>query len=156
MVATVYARTLRRAAEILGGIDQLRAYLRVPGPQLRAWLEAAEKPPLDVFLKIVDLIYECGPQAAGAQRIRVGPNTARCNTCDGMDFTLLDPGAPVTSTSVLECIRCKQRTRRGDLVVSASDEGAKRGAAWLNRTRRPKTVSPPDPVSSEDKLEPED
>ena len=129
-------RTLRRAAEILGGIDQLRIYLRASRRQLAAWMQGGEKLPLDLFLKIVDLILEHGsPSIPGTQRIRVGPHTARCHACDGIDFKLLDPSAPVTNMSVLVCIHCKQQATRGSLVVAAADEGAKRSAAWINRTQ---------------------
>jgi len=56
MSLTVHAKALKRAAEILGGRDRLREYLRVPASHLNLWMSGAEKPPLDVFLKVVDLI----------------------------------------------------------------------------------------------------
>jgi hypothetical protein len=52
---TVYRRTLWRAADVLGGKDQPRAYLRVPMHRLEAWM-ADEQPPMDVFLRTVDLL----------------------------------------------------------------------------------------------------
>jgi len=56
MYLTVHAKALNRASEILGGRDRLREFLRVPASHLTLWLSGAEKPPLDVFLKVVDLI----------------------------------------------------------------------------------------------------
>src|SRR5438874_2201830 len=53
---TVQARALRRAADILGGKDELRAALRVPMPRLEEWLQGAALPPMDIFLKAVDII----------------------------------------------------------------------------------------------------
>lgn len=58
MSLTVHAKALKRAAEILGGTDRLREHLRVPASHLAQWLAGAEKPPLDVFLRAVDLISD--------------------------------------------------------------------------------------------------
>ena len=57
---TVYGRALRRAADILGGKDALRARLHVPIRQLEQWLDGTAMPPTDVFLSAVDIIS--GPQ----------------------------------------------------------------------------------------------
>jgi hypothetical protein len=54
----VRARTLRRAAEILGGPAQLRTYLNVSAICLGAWLTGIDTAPTDVFLKAVDVIME--------------------------------------------------------------------------------------------------
>lgn len=122
-----------------GGIDELRAYLRVPRPQLVLWMQGAEKLPLDMFLKVVDLVLEqpAPPEGvSGTRRIRVGPNTARCPKCDGIDFVPRAPGAPITNVSILVCFHCGQETPRGNLAVAAADEGTKRSAAALNRLQR--------------------
>ncbi|HEY2337227.1 MAG TPA: GAF domain-containing protein [Burkholderiales bacterium] len=58
MYESVHTKALQRAAEILGGKDQLREYLRVPASHLTLWLSGAEKPPLDVFLRVVDLLSD--------------------------------------------------------------------------------------------------
>src|SRR4051812_28661166 len=63
MYLTVQVKALNRAAEMLGGPDRLREYLRVPARQLALWLSGAEKPPVDVFLKVVDLISDGVPVA---------------------------------------------------------------------------------------------
>jgi hypothetical protein len=55
---SVYTKALQRAAEIAGGKHSLRAYLRVPTRALEAWMQGKEKPPMDVFLKAVDLISD--------------------------------------------------------------------------------------------------
>ena len=57
---TVQSRALRRAADILGGKDKLRAALRVPMASLEEWLEGKVQPPMDVFLKAVDIISSPG------------------------------------------------------------------------------------------------
>jgi len=53
---TVYGRALRRAADILGGKEALRAALHVPLTRLDEWLEGQSDPPMDIFLKAVDII----------------------------------------------------------------------------------------------------
>ena len=53
---TVQARALRRAADMLGGKNELRAALRVPMTSLDQWLEGTVQPPMDVFLRAVDII----------------------------------------------------------------------------------------------------
>jgi hypothetical protein len=53
---SVYARALRRAADILGGKDELRAALHVPLRSLEDWLDGRSEPPMDIFLKAVDIL----------------------------------------------------------------------------------------------------
>ncbi|HET7364163.1 MAG TPA: GAF domain-containing protein [Burkholderiales bacterium] len=59
-IPVVYAKALQRAAEILGGKRQLRERLRVPMSYLEAWMAGGEQPPMDVFLKTVDIISAAG------------------------------------------------------------------------------------------------
>jgi len=53
---TVYSRTLHRACEVLGSLDALSRQLNVPAPTLARWIGGLEQPPLDVFLKAVDIV----------------------------------------------------------------------------------------------------
>jgi hypothetical protein len=53
---TVYARTLHRACELLGGLDALSRHLNVSAPMLARWISGLEQPPLDVFLAAVDIV----------------------------------------------------------------------------------------------------
>jgi len=53
---TVYARTLHRACEVLGSLDALSRQLNVPGSTLARWIGGLEQPPLDAFLKAVDIV----------------------------------------------------------------------------------------------------
>jgi hypothetical protein len=55
---TVHMRALRRAAQSLGGVEALRAYLQVPMGQLAGWLHGEASPPQTVFLRVVDLLAE--------------------------------------------------------------------------------------------------
>jgi hypothetical protein len=58
MRRTVYSRALARAAQILGGAEELRSYLNVPKSLLDLWLGGYGMPPDDVFLRVVDLLAE--------------------------------------------------------------------------------------------------
>ena len=68
MSPTVHSRALRRAAELLGGKERLREHLRVSARELDAWLDGMREPPMDVFLKAVDLISGQGAQAFETSR----------------------------------------------------------------------------------------
>lgn len=55
MLPDIHSRALRRAAEILGGNEQLRVYLGASEVDFSAWTENRELP-RRVFLLLVDLI----------------------------------------------------------------------------------------------------
>ena len=62
-VPTLYARTLSRAAEVVGGEEQLALQLRVAPSQLALWLAGKATPPGDIFLNAVDIVGEHNIQA---------------------------------------------------------------------------------------------
>ena len=66
---TVRSKALQRAADLVGGRHALRATLGVSLRDLERWLDGGETPPLDVFLKSVDII------AAAPQRARRASET---------------------------------------------------------------------------------
>ena len=53
---TVYARTLRRAAEIVGGVEKLRSELGVHSEDLVHWLQGTKAVPQEIFLRAVDIV----------------------------------------------------------------------------------------------------
>ena len=53
---TVHARTLRRAAEIVGGIELLAGQLDVRDENLKKWLEGTLPVPEEIFLRCVDIV----------------------------------------------------------------------------------------------------
>jgi hypothetical protein len=59
-MANVYSRTLRRAAQILGGEDKLASHLRITPTDLALWIQGTGVPPSDVFLQAVDLVTAKG------------------------------------------------------------------------------------------------
>jgi hypothetical protein len=68
---SLYARTLRRAASILGSERQLSDFLGVRPLTLESWMRGNDMPPVHVFLRAVDII-----QAEEAARaVRSGRNT---------------------------------------------------------------------------------
>src|SRR5688572_23397778 len=70
MGESVYARALRRAADVVGGKSALRELLRVPMSELEGWLAGADKPPMDVFLKAVEIISAVPPAGSALERSR--------------------------------------------------------------------------------------
>lgn len=57
-LAEVHVKTLRRAAEIAGGEQQLAFLLKVTPSHLALWLAGYTDPPGDVFLRAVDLVFQ--------------------------------------------------------------------------------------------------
>lgn len=57
MASSVYSRAVRKAAELLGGRDNLARILNVPLADVNKWI-AGEKPPREIFLRVVDLIID--------------------------------------------------------------------------------------------------
>lgn len=51
----LYASTISRALEYFEGYGTLAAILNVSVDDLRRWAHGESRPPLDVFLRIVDL-----------------------------------------------------------------------------------------------------
>ena len=73
MAASVYARAVRRAAELVGGRDNLASALQVPRAEIDKWLAEEKKPPRDMFLRVVDLIIDDGRPAGGGSGLPEPP-----------------------------------------------------------------------------------
>jgi hypothetical protein len=54
----VYVRTLQRAAQIEGSEEALALRLKVTPSHLALWIQGVERPPLEVFLRAVDLVSD--------------------------------------------------------------------------------------------------
>jgi hypothetical protein len=63
---TVYARTLHRACELVGGLDALSRQLGVPAAKLERWIGGLEDPPLKVFLDAVDIVLLAAEPGSGS------------------------------------------------------------------------------------------
>jgi hypothetical protein len=57
-VPNVYVKTLVRAAQIVGGEAELALRLKVTPSHLHLWIRGLSDPPLDVFLRAVDIVVE--------------------------------------------------------------------------------------------------
>jgi hypothetical protein len=55
---SVYSRALLKAAELLGGRDELAQVLQVPAAEIEKWIADDGKPPREVFLRVVDIILD--------------------------------------------------------------------------------------------------
>jgi hypothetical protein len=55
---SVYARTLARAVQIVGGVDVLAVHLGVEEHALNLWLLGLGRPRPDVFFDAVDIVIE--------------------------------------------------------------------------------------------------
>ena len=57
-IASVYARAVRKAAELVGGRDKLAQTLQVPREEIDKWIADQKKPPREIFLRVVDLVID--------------------------------------------------------------------------------------------------
>jgi hypothetical protein len=55
---TTYRAALVRAAALLGGAVPLCHRLRVPMADLTRWLAGNGKPPMGIFLRVIDILLE--------------------------------------------------------------------------------------------------
>ena len=90
----VHARALQRAADILGGKEPLRAALRVPMVRLDEWLAGHSEPPMDIFLRAVDIISAPTKSTAAAVRARVREPMATSRAVDPIKRFLAAAFAP--------------------------------------------------------------
>ena len=60
-MSQLHARLLHRAAEQLGGVEELARYLQVSEVHVRIWQRGAIPPPDHIFLRLVDLLVEPPP-----------------------------------------------------------------------------------------------
>jgi transcriptional regulator with XRE-family HTH domain len=57
---TVYTRTVRRAIDDVGGIEQLASLLKVSAAEIESWLSGKSSPSNALFLKMLDIVAK-GP-----------------------------------------------------------------------------------------------
>lgn len=72
-MSALQARTLRRASVIVGGTQALARRLGVPPLELKCWINGSIVPPVNMFLKAVDIVvgYEPAPPSPAAKRLAV-------------------------------------------------------------------------------------
>ena len=80
MVDPVYSKTFSKAAELLGGEKALARELRVPVGDLDKWIAGSAKPPLSIFLRVIDLVLdETSPQGGLSE----APDSGAPRDCAG-------------------------------------------------------------------------
>lgn len=70
----VYIRTLVRAAQIVGGAQELALKLKVTPSHLALWMSGAEPCPPNVFLQAVDLVLERADKPAATPPAQPEPD----------------------------------------------------------------------------------
>lgn len=75
-VSQLHVRLLQKAAEKLGGMDEVARYLGISDVRLRIWMRGLIAPPDEIFLKLVDLISE-GPASSPPRCGTGSPGCAR-------------------------------------------------------------------------------
>lgn len=78
MDASVYRRTLQKAAELAGGQKKLARYLSVPRGELEKWLAGTGTPPIATFLKAVDLVLDESSSSSGTSEPGDPPSPRDC------------------------------------------------------------------------------
>jgi hypothetical protein len=53
---TVYTRTLARAIEIAGSVEELAAFLACTPAEIGTWTTGVSNPPMPIFLALVDVV----------------------------------------------------------------------------------------------------
>ena len=82
-MSQMHAKALHRAAEILGGPDKLRDYLGVPASLLDIWMTGVARPPVDVFLRTVDVVSGTLDAPQRARRARERAMAVRASILSG-------------------------------------------------------------------------
>ncbi len=72
MAHPVKTKTLKVAAQSLGGPRKLRDFFRAPSEKVVAWLAGIEDPPKPMFLRALEVILDDLDASDGAQRTDPG------------------------------------------------------------------------------------
>ena len=82
MASSVYSRALRKAAELLGGRDKLARHLGAPQADIDKWIVGEGKPPLAVFLRVIDYIIDETPPPADSSEPVDSTPPRDCSSAD--------------------------------------------------------------------------
>lgn len=140
MGLTVHGRALHRAAQILGGKEKLRRHLHVPMHLLEDWMSGAERPPMEVFLKAVDLICAPSPQPEAVRR-SVRLPIRRDKVQAALDAALRVTGAPRGNLQLASADGLRIVAQRGfeqpflDFFACVRDEASACGVALMHGRR---------------------
>jgi len=129
---SVHARALQRAAEVLGGKDELRKFLGATTPELDEWMTGVATPPTDVFLRVVDVITAAGSdplEVSKTPRPSVKPSVFAQERALAIRRTLnahkaADRSASAKRRSALEFLQARFEPREGVQMVDAALDAA--------------------------------
>jgi len=76
MAADLNRRMVARAAQLLGGEEQLARYLGVSTTRLFLWSTGAEKPPLSAFLRLADILLDSSLRSIITHSTAASPSNA--------------------------------------------------------------------------------
>jgi hypothetical protein len=120
-MSQMHAKALHRAAEILGGVPKLREYLGVPASLLDIWMTGVTRPPVDVFLRTVDVISGT-PAGAPPRRARERAMAVRASILSGKQNGRRN-GAPFLQ-SVFDAAQGREMVESAlDAALTAADTG---------------------------------
>jgi hypothetical protein len=88
MATSVYSRTMQKAAQLAGGPKKLARYLRVPIADLERWIAGKGEPPMQSFLRAVDLVLEETPSPAAGSEPDDPPAPRDCAASGGTFYLL--------------------------------------------------------------------
>jgi hypothetical protein len=83
LAPSVYSRTLRKAAELIGSREKLSRYLQVPPSNLGKWIADEARPPMAIFLRAVDLVLQETPVPPGDADAGDPPAPRDCSSATG-------------------------------------------------------------------------
>jgi hypothetical protein len=85
-MTSVYARAVRKAAELVGGRARLARMLQVPADEIEKWISEERKPPREIFLRVVDIIIDDSGLAPDAG----APETPPAKDASGASYAQFD------------------------------------------------------------------
>jgi len=129
---SVHARALQRAAEVLGGKDELRKFLGATTQELEEWMTGVATPPTEVFLRVVDVIAAAGSdplEVSKTPRPSVKPSVFARERAIAIRRTINarkaeDRSASAKRRSALEFLHARFEPREGAQMVDAALDAA--------------------------------
>ena len=79
---------MQKAAQLAGGQRKLARYLRVPISDLERWIAGKDEPPMQTFLKAVDLVLEETPSPVAGSEPGDPPAPRDCAAAGGTSHFL--------------------------------------------------------------------
>jgi hypothetical protein len=153
MADTIFTRALAQAAAVQGSNQALAYQLHVPENTLLRWMSGRAQMPLHAFHRVIDFLVE-HERAAGAEPqqqagaagealdFNIGNVLARCDRCDGTQFSSAVPAAALKMTGTLVCRSCASSAKHGELLARLASQAIKGSRAKMAVRKRPARPQP--------------